>query len=208
MRNTRRAFLRLTAAAAVATGFTGQIGATAHETGTEGGSAGGSEGTKTFETELTGEAEVPPVETDASGHATFHADPDRGEVHYEVYVEGICNVTQGHIHLGKEGENGDVIAWLYPEDEQEPKLIEGPSDGVLAEGTLTEDDLIGPLEGESVDAAAQTMKEEGVYVNIHTEAYPDGEIRGQIAPDDGADDHDGNGEMGDSREETDDTSGY
>ena len=79
---------------------------------------------RTYSAELSGEEQVPPVETDASGHATFEVNEDGTEVEYEVHVESICNVTQAHIHLGEEGENGPVIVWLYPEEGEEPELIE------------------------------------------------------------------------------------
>ncbi|WP_336363637.1 CHRD domain-containing protein [Halalkalicoccus salilacus] len=92
-------------------------------------------------------------------------------------------VTQAHIHLGAEGENGPVIVWLYPEEGEEPELIEGRFDGTLATGTITEDDLVGPLEGASFEEAAERLESEGAYVNVHTEQHPGGEIRGQIEPD-------------------------
>lgn len=96
---------------------------------------------QTISVPLTGEAQVPPVETRASGHTTFEFDTDQQEVHYEVRIDVICNPTQAHIHLGQEGENGPVIAWLYPDDEQEPRLISGRFSGILAEGTLQQTTL-------------------------------------------------------------------
>ena len=138
---------------------------------------------RSYSANLTGDEQVPPVETDASGHATFEANEDETAVEYEVHVESICNVTQAHVHLGEEGENGPVVVWLYPEEGAEPELIEGRFDGTLAEGTITEDDLVGPLEGASFEEAAEMLKDEGAYVNVHTEQHPDGEIRGQIKAD-------------------------
>ncbi|WP_336346114.1 CHRD domain-containing protein [Halalkalicoccus ordinarius] len=138
---------------------------------------------RSYSADLTGDQQVPPVGTDASGHATFEANEDEMTVAYEVHVESICNVTQAHVHLGEEGENGPVVAWLYPEEGEEPELIEGRFDGTLAEGTITEDDLVGPLEGASAEEVVEMLKDEGAYVNVHTEQHPDGEIRGQIMPD-------------------------
>lgn len=139
----------------------------------------------TFSADLTGGAEVPPVETNAGGQATFEVSANGSEVHFEVYIDCIRNVNQGHIHLGSEDDNGPVVVWLYQQETQEPETIEGLSrEFVLAEGTLTEDDLVGDFEGESLEALAQAMAEEGAYVNIHSEQNPDGEIRGQIVPDD------------------------
>lgn len=168
----RRQVLSAAGISIVGLGMSGQAAASSHD-----------DQPRAYSAELTGDEQVPPVETDASGHATFEVDEDRREVHYEVHIDFICNPNQAHIHLGDRGENGPVVAWLYPEDRQEPELIEGRFAGTLAEGTLTEDDLVGPLEGASPEEAAERMDAEGVYVNVHTEQYPDGEIRGQIVPD-------------------------
>lgn len=146
-------------------------------------------GASSFSTELSGDAEVPPVETNASGRATFEVSEDGSEVHFEVYIDCIRNVSQGHIHLGSEGENGSVVTWLYPQATREPETLEGLNrDFVLAEGTLTEDDLVGPFEGESLEALAEAMANGGTYVNIHSEQNPDGEIRGQIEADEAVED--------------------
>lgn len=136
-----------------------------------------------FDAELTGGAETHDVETQASGHATFEIPPDDHRIHYSIDVEWLCNPTQAHIHLGEEGEDGPVVVWLYPEETQEPELIEGRFDGTLAEGTFTVDDLVGPLEDGSEGELITALLEEDAYVNVHTEAYPAGEIRGQVRPD-------------------------
>lgn len=169
----RRQVLSATGAAIVGSmAMSGQAAASSH-----------GDGPRSYSAELSGDEQVPPVETDASGHATFEVNEDGTEVDYEVHVDSICNVTQAHIHLGAEGENGPVIVWLYPEEGEEPELIEGRFDGTLATGTITEDDLVGPLEGASFEEAAERLKDEGAYVNVHTEQHPGGEIRGQIEPD-------------------------
>ncbi|MFC4988608.1 CHRD domain-containing protein [Saliphagus infecundisoli] len=136
-----------------------------------------------FQAELTGEAETHDVETTASGHATFEIPPDDHRIHYSIDAEWLCHATQAHIHLGEVDEDGPVVVWLYPEEAQEPEPIEGRFDGTLAEGTFTADDLVGPLEGADADEIVTALIEENAYVNVHTEAYPAGEIRGQIRPD-------------------------
>jgi hypothetical protein len=98
-----------------------------------------------------------------------------------VNVANIENVTQAHIHYGARGENGPVVVWLHPEGPP-PELIPGRFSGVLATGTITADDLVGPLENQPLSALVDWMLAEETYVNIHTEQYPPGEIRGQIRP--------------------------
>lgn len=137
---------------------------------------------KEYHAGLRGSAETRDVETDATGMATFEVDEDGTQAGYVLAVTDLCNITQAHIHLGSEGEDGPVVVWLYPEEGREPKLIDGPTTGTIAEGVITEDDLVGEWEGASFDDVIATFEEGESYVNVHTEAYPAGEIRGQITP--------------------------
>lgn len=139
-----------------------------------------------YEADLTGDPHD--VDTDASGRATFevHDHEEELDAHYELTVENICNVTQAHIHLGGEEEDGPVVVWLYPEEGMEPELIDGLASGTIAEGTITEDDLVGEWEGADFEDVVETFEAGGSYVNVHTEEHPGGEIRGQIEPADGS----------------------
>ena len=52
--------------------------------------------------------------------------------------------------------------------------------GNLAIGTLTAADLIGPLSGLTLSDLLAEIEAGNTYVNVHTQAHPTGEIRGQI----------------------------
>jgi hypothetical protein len=130
-----------------------------------------------FRTHLSGEEEVPAVDTRATGQAIFQLRSDG--LHYKLIVANIENVTMAHIHLAPAGANGPVVAWLYP-DAPPPELIPGRFNGVLAEGVITSDDLVGPLEGQTLDDLVNEIKAGNTYVNVHTSQYPAGEVRGQI----------------------------
>lgn len=147
-------------------------------TGTGIGAARGSN--RNFRAHLSGENEVPPVETDAQGQSKFQLDRAGDELGYRLIVANIENVSMAHIHSAPAGENGPVVAWLYPEDGPPPELIEGRFDGVLAESTLTADDLVGPLAGGSLADLVGLFRDGEAYVNVHTTAHPGGEVRGQI----------------------------
>lgn len=129
---------------------------------------------------LTGAAQEPePVDTSATGAAVF-TQTDEG-LAYELHVADIENVTMAHIHIGGPGEAGPVAQWLYPGPAAtEPDPIEGQFAGLLAADTITGDNLTGPLEGESLDALVSEIEAGNAYVNVHTEANPAGEIRGQL----------------------------
>lgn len=143
-----------------------------------------------FSADLSGENEVPSVDTDAEGEATFTL-ADHGEgphLHYELFVENIENVTQAHIHVGGRDENGDVVAFLFGAKEggefvgalEESDAVDVGDRERLAEGSIIADDLVGPLEGMDLAALAEEMRTENTYVNVHTTQNPAGEIRGQI----------------------------
>jgi aldose sugar dehydrogenase len=128
-----------------------------------------------------GSQEVPPVATRARGQAIFQLSKDGAELSYKLIVANLHNITQAHIHYGAAGVNGPVVAWLYPEGPPS-QLIEGRFSGVLAEGTITGNDLVNDLEGLPLSALIDLMMAGEAYVNVHTSQYPGGEIRGQIRP--------------------------
>ncbi len=119
------------------------------------------------------------VNTPAHGEALFWLTKDRQAIRYRLSVADIENVTLAHIHLGKPDATGPAVAWLYP-DRPPPKLIKGTFTGVLAEGSIAAGNLVGPLEGRSLDALIADLKEGDAYVNVHSNRYPEGEIRGQV----------------------------
>lgn len=130
---------------------------------------------------LSGDQEVPPAETGASGQARFVLSRDGSELRFWLTVRRLDNVTQAHIHLAPAGQNGPVVAWLYPSGPP-AQLIPGRSNGMLAQGVITAADLVGPLAGESLEDLAEVLREGGAYVNVHTSQFPAGELRGQIRP--------------------------
>lgn len=134
---------------------------------------------RNFVAPLSGAQEVPAVETRARGNATFRFSRDGTEMHYKLIVANIENVTQAHIHRAPAGANGPVVLWLYP-SAPPSQLIPGRTQGILAEGTITADDLVGLLAGEPLSALRDLFLAGEAYVNVHTSQFPPGEIRGQI----------------------------
>lgn len=111
---------------------------------------------------LSGGNEVPPIETAASGMGMFTYNMDTKELMYEISVADIVDITAAHIHAGVAGENGPVVFGLF--------------DGT---GTF---DPENPISGSvTLDMDQQAMLvNKALYVNVHTTAYPGGEVRGQI----------------------------
>ncbi len=129
---------------------------------------------KSFKAMLSGNESVPAVETMARGDATFTVAKDEKALSYYVTVSDIENVTAAHIHLGKKGENGPPVALITKEKRA------GKFSGTLAEGTITKNELMGPMMGKSVEDLIKQIEKGDAYLNVHTDKYPNGEIRGQI----------------------------
>ena len=129
-----------------------------------------------FNTSLKGSNEVPANESNAVGQAIVTIAEDGSWIHYKVTVANLENVTMAHFHLAPAGTNGAPVVWLYDNRGGQPA---GPSNGVLAEGTITEADLIGGLAG-NMDGLIDNIRNGNIYVNVHSTMYPGGEIRGQL----------------------------
>ncbi|UCE31038.1 MAG: CHRD domain-containing protein [Burkholderiales bacterium] len=132
-----------------------------------------------FRAHLSGNEEASPVATSAQGQATFRVLPGGTAIQYRLIVANIEDVRMSHIHLAPAGANGPIVVWLYPSAPPEV-LIPGRSDGMLAVGVFTAANLVGPLAGQTIEDLIAHIQAGNAYVNVHTVAFPSGEIRGQI----------------------------
>jgi len=120
---------------------------------------------------LTDDLPYDSIQSDATGTVSITFDPEAVTLTAEGTFEGLSSElfpvggTAGHIHRAPAGENGPVV---FP-------LILTPDESGLS-GTIS--GTTPPLTAEQI-AVLQT---EGFYVNIHTENYQAGELRGQIVP--------------------------
>jgi hypothetical protein len=109
-------------------------------------------------------------------------------LHYMIWTFNIANVTQAHIHMGLRGVEGPVVSWLYPASDSTAPLNITPAqagklmNGKLVEGNVTTANLIGPLQGKTINDLQSALGNGSVYVNVHTTQNPNGEIRAQIDP--------------------------
>jgi hypothetical protein len=131
-----------------------------------------------FGTHMKGENETPPRPSQAQGQLVLRLDND-GNLVYRLLVAGGVDITQAHIHLAPPGSPGPVIAWLYPAAPP-AQVIPGRFDGVLAEGVIGDAGVVGPLAGQGVAGLIAAIQAGNAYANVHTVAYPPGEIRGQM----------------------------
>ncbi len=108
---------------------------------------------------LSGDQEVPPVKTAASGSGTISVGADKS-VSGSVTTTGVAG-TMAHIHEAPPGKNGGVAVPLAKSGDNTWSV---------------------PAGAKLTDAQYEAFKAGNLYVNVHSDANKGGEIRGQIKP--------------------------
>jgi hypothetical protein len=143
---------------------------------------------RTFSARLSGFLETPAsISSAGSGSFKIRVNSDKTAARYELEYEDLegSEVLFAHIHLGQPGTTGGVMVFLCS-NQAAPvpaPACPGPEGGEV-EGRLDEDDLIGPdaqgvAPGE-FEEFVEALRRGAAYVNVHTDLYPPGEIRGNI----------------------------
>jgi hypothetical protein len=118
-----------------------------------------------FTVPLTGDQQVPPVQTSGSGTANLTYDAGTRVVTWNITFSGLSSqATMAHFHgPAAAGKNAGVKVWLSQKGNME---VSSPLSG---QATLSPDD-------------AKMFEAGEMYINVHTKNNPDGEIRGQVMP--------------------------
>jgi len=135
---------------------------------------------------LTGDRQIPPVNTDARGYVGLKFQDDLTRFVFTVNAENIGNVTSIYLYKGDKNQNGTVVLDLLKAEEELPiddvKIVnvtsEGKLTGTLAAGGATKDDLQGELKEKSLSDFYNLMVNGSIYIIVHTKDFPNGEIRG------------------------------
>lgn len=78
-----------------------------------------SAGEHSFKAELSGNEEVPPVNTEAVGTATFQISEGGNRMTYKFIISHIKDITGAFLCKGKKGENGAMVIDLFREPKKE-----------------------------------------------------------------------------------------
>lgn len=128
-------------------------------------------GPPTVNANLSGANEVPtPVTSSGSGTVSLTAGTDN--LNFTLAINGLLNITATHIHVGGPGENGPVIFTLAGPNiaDRSATLTAADLQVQAAQGINTFADAINAILGGRA------------YVQVHTNANPAGELRGQLGP--------------------------
>ncbi|MCA9896675.1 MAG: CHRD domain-containing protein [Ardenticatenaceae bacterium] len=115
---------------------------------------------------LTGGQELPAVTTSAYGRAGFEFDESASSMSYIIRTN-IAAPTAAHIHCAPAGQNGPVGVTLQLR-------------AATGHGTITKPDTNNACGWTSVADVMSAIQNGNAYINVHTSAFPTGEIRGQI----------------------------
>jgi hypothetical protein len=113
---------------------------------------------------LDGAQQVPPVATPGLGFAALSVDRDHTSLHYLVNWANLTDTATGaHFHTGEAGQTGPVVFDIMP-----------TATGSTSSGYWT------TASTPAFSAAyAGRLDRDSMYLNVHTAANPNGEIRGQ-----------------------------
>lgn len=121
--------------------------------------------TTEVEAQLKGKNEVPgPGSDKGKGEVHVFLKPTQDKVCFDLEVKKLDTVVAGHIHKGDAETDGKVKVTLFDEES--------------LEGTGAYEGCVKEVKAKLIEKIA--AKPEKFYVNIHTEEYPDGAIRGQL----------------------------
>jgi len=120
-----------------------------------------------FTAEILGEFVIPLVVTSATGTASLSLSEDETELEYHITIEGLTPTeAEAHFHnAGFDAEGTAVKALDF-------------SGGLTISGTWSRTDVTDPLTA----ALVNELLAGRLYINIRTESYSDGEIRGNVIP--------------------------
>lgn len=115
---------------------------------------------------LEGSQEVPPVMTAAKGFGIVSISRDQDNAHYMFVADSLSGAATGaHFHKEVKGKSGGVLYNLTPMY---------MNNGAFGFWSNTDTTLA------FTPAHSLLFRMDSVYVNIHTAAHPDGEVRGQV----------------------------
>jgi hypothetical protein len=123
----------------------------------------------------------------SDGRATLRLKFDRAQqsIAYTLNYSGLgTSVTQAHIHFGKVHMPGGVMVFFCSNLPNPPPNTQAcPASGTIS-GTITATNVVGPaaqgVTAGDFQAVVDALESDTAYANIHTTAFPAGEIRGEI----------------------------
>jgi hypothetical protein len=140
-------------------------------------------GAETLIAELSGLEEVPPVSSRGSG--SFLVLIGQDVLEFELsYSDLEGSVQEAHIHFGQPRVNGGISVFLCSNLGKPADVQECPEAPATVTGVIGPGDVIGPseqgIDAGDIDELVEALSDGVTYINVHTDVFPAGEIRGQL----------------------------
>lgn len=137
--------------------------------------------------ELSGYAETPlAISTPANGQFRAQVDSRAQKITWRLtYSDFETAVTQAHVHFGSPAQSGGISFFLCTNLGNGPAGTQPcPPAPATISGTITMADVVGPT-GQGIAAGefaelVDAVRAGFTYVNVHSVAFPVGEIRAQL----------------------------
>ncbi len=119
--------------------------------------------------DIDAQQETPPTSSSAAGSGFASIDRFRENIHFMLVASGLSGPVAGsHFHQAVAGVPGSILFQL-------DSFVTQLDSGVAISGYWTDDDAF------AFDSTfANIFLSDSIYVNLHTSAFPGGEIRGQL----------------------------
>ena len=126
-----------------------------------------------------------PLTLSTTGTGSFRIRVASDGLHYKLrYRDLSAPAIQAHIHFGRTGLSGGVVAFLCGPAGASDKPTCPATEGTV-EGVIDMADITAGAAGQGIAAGElreviRALRKGAVYANVHTTAFTGGEIRGQI----------------------------
>ena len=140
-----------------------------------------------FIARMSGDKNVPPTATGAFAGALIQTNGNQivlpqcatadSCMRFQLFAKDIVDATMSHVHCAPVGVNGPIGLTLY---DGVPVSVVGI--GLIAEGAPTAPDVGNACGWVTLADVANAIRGGDTYANVHTLAFPAGEIRGQLEP--------------------------
>jgi hypothetical protein len=132
-----------------------------------------------------GSPAIPPGTSPANGSARIEFSDALDSFDFELVLNEIeTPLLQAHIHIAPPTTNGPIVALLFNLCDIPacgPGQAEVTGDNIVIRGSVSE--IVTSTAGiSSIADIVDAIRGNNAYVNVHTESFPPGELRGNLVP--------------------------
>ena len=147
---------------------------------------------KKIDESLSSFEEVPALSTPGGGTFRARIAKDGSAIAWELSYRNLeSDVIMAHLHFENETNNGPIVVWLCDNTGNGPAGIQDcPEQPATIDGTIVAADvsstgasaaaIAAGLGAGELDELIDAIRAGAIYVNVHSESRPGGEIRSQL----------------------------